>query len=140
MGESDSLSQETGRIKGVGDPATIRLSGDRDRFSDGRAGVRGLPSTRRLGRAGDELLAGRLRDRRPHDLGRARDEGMLALCIRRPIHAKVPTHIEPEFPETGAGCTSEPRGLRHAVPALQRNRGKLHGDDGRGLGCALPYW
>ena len=37
----------------------------------------------------------------------------------------------PELSEIGAGCDAQSRGLRNAVSAIQRNRGKLHGNDGR---------
>ena len=84
-----------------------------------------------------QLLAGGLRNRRPCDPGYARSERMLALRLREPRDAHARPHVEPELPETGAGRDAQPRGLRHAVPALQRGRVKLHGDDGRGFGRAL---
>ena len=53
--------------------AAIRLGGDRDRFADGRTGICGILSPGGLGRAGDQLLAGGLRNRRSCDLSDARN-------------------------------------------------------------------
>ena len=128
------------RLEELRDPARlqpVRFGGDRDRFADGRTGFRGILSPSSLGRTSDQLLAGGLRNRRPCHPVDSRGERMLALCLRGPQDAHARTNIKPEFPETGTGCDAQPRGLRDTFPALQRDRGKLHGDDGRGLGRAL---
>ena len=136
VGGSGALEQAAGRV--ASDGATgIHPSGDRHRFADGRAGLCGLLSPRILGRAGNELLAGGRRNRRTCDPGGARGERMLALRLRGPQEAQARTHVKPELSEAGAGRDAQPQGLRHAIPALQRDRGKLHGDNGCGPGRAL---
>ena len=137
VGRSDILAQAAGRIAGAGGAAEIRLGGDRDRFADGRTGICRILSPSSLGRPGDQLLVGRLRNRGSCDLGDAGNERMLALRLRGFREARARPHVKPELPAAGAGSDAEPRGLRHAVPALQRDRGGLHGDDGRGLGRAF---
>ena len=125
VGGGEAFAKAAGRVAGPGGAAAIRFGGDRDRFADGRTGLRGILLPRSLGRGGDQLLAGRLRNRRPCNPGDAWDERMLALRLCGPRDPHARTHVEPELPEAGAGRDAQPRGLRYAVLALQRDRGKL---------------